>query len=191
MHNPALIVIDAQREYFDADSPLVIPTGPETLTRIASLVETCRQQGVPVIHVRHEEAAGGGVFEPGTDNVAIMPDVEPGPTEPVILKHLPGAFDNTDLAAVLQRLDARTVIISGFMTHMCCDTTARQAQARGFEVVFVSDATATRDLASPTSGALIPHQQVHEATLAAQADGFASIKETAGVASELRDGGDG
>ena len=64
------------------------------------------------------------------------------------------------------------------MTHMCCDTTAREAQARGFEVVFLTDGTATRDLDGP-SGRTVPHTLVHEATLAAQADGFSTLMDVA------------
>ena len=70
------------------------------------------------------------------------------------------------------------------MTHMCCDTTAREAQARGFDVVFLTDGTATRDLAGP-SGKTIPHEVVHETTLAAQADGFSRLADVAAVRAEL------
>ena len=74
------------------------------------------------------------------------------------------------------------------MTHMCCDTTAREAQARGFHVVFLTDGTATRDLVGP-SGRTIPHDVVHETTLAAQADGFCSLMDVAALQAELRAGG--
>jgi nicotinamidase-related amidase len=86
---------------------------------------------------------------------------------------------------MLAGLDAKTVAIAGFMTHMCCDTTAREAQARGFEVVFLTDGTATRDLTGP-SGGTIPHGVVHETTLAAQADGFSTLMDVASFRSELR-----
>jgi ureidoacrylate peracid hydrolase len=70
-------------------------------------------------------------------------------------------------------------VIGGFMTHMCCDSTARQAAERGLDVVFLSDGTATRDLA--LAGRTVPHRDVQAATLAAQADGFAQLAEVASV----------
>jgi nicotinamidase-related amidase len=185
MDKPALIVIDVQREYFDPDGPLRLPDGPVVLDRLVPLVNQCRDQHIPVIHIVHEEPAGSGVFEPGSTNVTIMPQVDPKAGEPRILKHLPGAFDNTNLDDVLRGLGTRTVIISGFMTHMCCDTTAREAQARGYDVVFLADGTATRDLEAP-SGRLVPHDQVQETILAAQADGFSVVRAVSDVADEIR-----
>jgi len=136
------------------------------------------------VHVQHHESPGAGVFEPGTRAVETMAEVAPREGEPVVVKHLPGAFDGTDLDRVLTDLGARTVVIGGFMTHMCCDTTARQAHARGFEVVFLSDGTATRDLQG-RNGRTIPHAAAHEATLAAQADGFSRLADVETVRGEL------
>lgn len=177
---PALVLIDVQREYFDPASPLVIPDGPAVLDRLAGLLGTARAAGVAIIHVRHEEAPGTGVFEPGSDNAAIVDQVAPAAGEPTILKHLPSAFDGTNLDTILEDIGTRTLVIGGFMTHMCCDSTARSAQARGFDVVFLADGTATRDLVAP-SGRTIPHDQVHEATLAAQADGFSDVRPVADI----------
>ena len=97
MERQALLLIDVQREYFDLASPLHIPDGPAVLDRLVVALAAARSAGLPVIHVRHEESGGIGVFEPGSPNVEIMADVAPLPGEPVVLKHLPGAFDATDL----------------------------------------------------------------------------------------------
>jgi nicotinamidase-related amidase len=178
-------MIDVQREYFDRDGPLWIPEGRNVLERLEELLGTARQTGVAVVHVQHHERPGAGVFEPGTPAVETMEQVAPQEGEPVIVKHLPGAFDGTTLAEILDGLEARSVVIGGFMTHMCCDTTSREAHARGLEVVFLTDGTATRDLAGP-DGRTIPHATVHAATLAAQADGFSRLADVASVRAELR-----
>jgi nicotinamidase-related amidase len=175
MEAPVLLLIDVQREYFDEGSSLRIPDGPTVLDQLGVLLDAARASGVPVVHVRHEEAPGNGVFEPGSENIAIMDRVAPAGDEPVVLKHLPGAFDETELAGILANLGARTVVIGGFMTHMCCDTTAREAAARGYAVAFLADGTATRDLEAP-GGRIISHRDVHETTLAAQADGFSAVQ---------------
>ncbi|MES0360330.1 MAG: isochorismatase family protein, partial [Anaerolineales bacterium] len=49
---------------------------------------------------------------------------------------------------------------SGVMTHLCCETTARSAFVRGFEVFFVIDGTATYN------------EDYHMATLLNLAHGF-------------------
>jgi nicotinamidase-related amidase len=115
-----------------------------------------------------------------------MPDVAPRHIEPVVTKHAPGAFTDTELRAVLTQQAARTVVIAGFMTHMCCDTTARQARARGMHVIFLTDGTATRNLT--LGDRTIDRADVQAATLAAQADGFSQLADVATVRAALADG---
>lgn len=184
MENPAVILIDVQREYFTRESPLWIPDGPAVLERLAGLLETARERGAGIVHVQHHEDASSPVFATGTPAVATMDELAPGPGEPLVEKHLPGAFDGTALDAILAELGTKTLVVGGFMTHMCCDTTAREAAARGFEVVFLTDGTATRDLEGP-GGDMIPHTVVHETTLAAQADGFSRLADVASVRKDL------
>jgi nicotinamidase-related amidase len=178
-------MIDLQREYFTRESSLWIPDGDVVLERLTALLADARENSVGIVHVQHHEDAGSEVFATGTPMVETMEAVAPATDEPLIVKHLPGSFDGTRLDEVLAGLDAKTVAIAGFMTHMCCDTTAREAQARGFEVVFLTDGTATRDLTGPNGGT-IPHGVVHETTLAAQADGFSTLMDVASFRSELR-----
>jgi nicotinamidase-related amidase len=184
VEKPVLLVIDVQREYFTPESPLRIPDGAAVLARLRGLLDDAREHGVGIVHVQHHEDASSPVFATGTPAVETMPEVAPAAGEPLIVKHLPGSFDGTSLDEVLAALGAKTVVIGGFMTHMCCDTTAREAQARGFDVVFLTDGTATRDLIGPT-GRTIPHEVVHETTLAAQADGFSTLRDVDSVRAEL------
>jgi nicotinamidase-related amidase len=176
----ALLMIDVQREYFAERSPLRIPDGPLVLGKLRTLVETCRETDLlPVIHIRHEEAPGAPVFAVDGPLVETMPEVAPRGVEPTIVKHSPGAFTKTELGAVLSQLNIGCLVIGGFMTHMCCDTTARQAQERGLDVVFLTDGTATRDLAYGDN--VVSHREVQEATLAAQADGFSTLSDVTAV----------
>ncbi|MHA1464558.1 MAG: isochorismatase family protein, partial [Candidatus Heimdallarchaeaceae archaeon] len=61
----------------------------------------------------------------------------------VIEKNQYSAFYETELENILKDNEIEQVIITGVMTHLCCETTARDAFMRGFEVFFVVDATAT------------------------------------------------
>jgi nicotinamidase-related amidase len=178
-----ILMIDVQREYFTEGGPLRIPDGPVVLAKLRQLVEAAREAHVPVIHVRHEEAPGAPVFSPDGPLVETMPDVEPRGLEPVVVKHSPGSFTNTELASALEQFGVRRLVIAGFMTHMCCDTTARQASERGLDVIFLTDGTATRDLT--VGDRVIPYPDVQAATLAAQADGFSTLADVASVRAQL------
>jgi nicotinamidase-related amidase len=174
-----LLLIDVQREYFDEGRPLRIPDGPLVLARLRHLVESAREAHMPIIHVRHEEAPGAAVFDPEGPFVETMPELVPRGFEPIVTKHSPGSFTNTELKDVLTQFGVRRLVIAGFMTHMCCDTTARQAAEQGLDVIFLTDGTATRDLALPDR--TVSHRDVQAATLAAQADGFSTLADVATV----------
>lgn len=180
---PALLVIDVQNEYFAPDGLWPLPDAEAALANIQRLIAAARAHGVPVVHITHESLdPRGPVFKPGSRNVAIREGIAVLPGERRIVKHFPGAFTQTPLEAYLRQAGVDTVIIAGFMTHMCCDTTTRQAQERFFSVLFASDATATRDL--KLNGATVPHRQVHETTLAVMTS-FAAVLSTGDILQKL------
>jgi nicotinamidase-related amidase len=145
--------------------------------RIAEINERARGCQSSIVH---EPAPGRTTFVPGSPALAIHDAVTPAAGEPVITKHLPGSFTNTALEAELRRLGVERVIISGFMTQMCCDTTTREAAHRGFKVTLLSDATAAMDVKGP-DGAVIPHDQVHRTHLGSLNGFLAEVKRTAEV----------
>ena len=89
------------------------------------------------------------------------------PRDLLIEKTLPGSFTDTPLEAWLRERGIDTVAIAGYMTHMCCDTTARQAFHRGFNVEFLSDATGTLPLSN--AGGQVTAEELQRSILAAQA----------------------
>ncbi|MGH7300064.1 MAG: cysteine hydrolase family protein [Candidatus Rokuibacteriota bacterium] len=181
MDKTALLIIDAQQEYFAPVGKMVLPDGPKAVTKIARALEWARARQVPVFHIVHESRRpGAATFVPGSPALAIHDAVAPTAGEPVITKHLPGSFTDTRLEADLRSLGIERVIVSGFMTQMCCDTTTREAAHRGFKVTLLSDATAAMDVKGP-DGTVIPHDQVHRTHLGSL-DGFlAEVKRTAEV----------
>jgi nicotinamidase-related amidase len=171
MGKTALLIIDAQQEYFAPIGKIVLPDGPRAVEQIALALRWARARGVPVFHIVHESRRPGAPsFVPGSPALAIHPAVTPEPGEPVIQKHLPGSFTNTPLEEELRKSGIERVIISGFMTQMCCDTTTREAAHRGFGVTLLSDATAAMSVKGP-DGVMIPHDVVHRTHLGGASTG--------------------
>ena len=112
LNRAALLMIDVQREYFAEGGPLRIPDGPMVLARLRDLLEDYREANMPIVHIRHEEAPGAPVFAADGKLIETMPEVVPRHIEPVVTKHSPGAFTQTELSAVLTQQAARTVATS-------------------------------------------------------------------------------
>ena len=181
MERSALLVIDAQQEYFFPLGKLPLPDGPAAVQRIAQLLRWARARGVPVFHIVHESRKpGAAIFAPGSPGLAIHPSVTPAPGEPVIQKHLPGSFTGTPLEEELRRRGIEQVIVSGFMTQMCCDTTTRQAAHLGFTATILSDATAAMSVTGP-DGVTIPHDVVHRTHLGSLSGFLADVKRSAEI----------
>lgn len=181
MDKTALLVIDAQQEYFAPIGKVVLPGGPAAVARIARVLEWARATRVPVFHIVHESRKpGAAIFAPGSPALAVHPEATPQAGEPVIQKHLPGSFTNTRLEAALRARGIERVIVSGFMTQMCCDTTAREAAHRGFAVTMLSDATAAMDVKGP-DGVVIPHDVVHRTHLGSLSGFLAEVRTSADV----------
>lgn len=165
MSTQALIVVDIQNEYFPAGKlPLV---GIEEATANAALViESARQKGHTVIHVRHEmPSAEAPIFTPNSKGVEINERVKPVDDETVIVKHYPNSFRNTPLKDILDNAGIKDITVIGAMSHMCVDATVRAAFDYGYDVTTVEDACATMDL--EFNDTQVPAVQVHATIMAA------------------------
>lgn len=161
----ALVLIDVQNDYFPPEGKRPLPDAYKALPQIHKLLDAARAKGIPVLHVVTEKLdRNAEQFRHGTPGVEIHGSIKVQPEELTILKHYPGSFTQTALEAYLRREQADTIIICGYQTQMCCDTTTRQASERGFKVWFASDATASRDMR--LRGEVIPHTDVHRTVLA-------------------------
>lgn len=94
----------------------------------------------------------------------------------LIEKNWPGSFSQTPLRPYLKENNIESLAICGYMTHMCCDSTARQAMHLGYEVEFISDATGTIDLSNYAGD--IKAKDLHNAILITQAAKFSRVMST-------------
>jgi len=171
----AVVMIDAQREYLDGRLPL---SGIEdALAEGARLLFAARAAGAPVIHVVHK-GRPGGLFDPQSPSFEIAPMVAAIEGEPRVEKALPNAFAGTDLKEKLEAGGRKSLIVAGFMTHMCVSSTVRAALDLGYGCTLVADACATRDLPDGSGGTLAA-AELHRAELAALADRFAVVVQSA------------
>lgn len=165
----ALLVIDMQGVFLDPGSHAFVPSAPTVLPRIVRLVGDFERAGRPVICTRHlnrPEEAGlmalwwGDIISPDDPLSGIVPELDGrGWT---LVKRRYDAFHGTDLEGILRREAVAQVVITGVMTHLCCETTARSAFMRDIAVFFAVDGTATYN------------EELHVGTLRALAHGFAT-----------------
>lgn len=163
--NRAVLVIDVQREYFDGALPITHPAGH--LDRILRVMDHASEQKIPVAVVRHHQAdPESPIFRLNSPMWQLHEEVQSRPRDILIDKQLPGSFTNTDLDSWLKSVGAEIVTITGYMTHMCCDTTARQAFHRGYQVEFLKDACGTLPVTNEAGS--VTAEQLQESILVAQ-----------------------
>jgi nicotinamidase-related amidase len=161
----ALLVIDVQDEYFTGLLPITHPHGH--LDNVLRSMDAARDAGVPIVVVQHTFTQPElPFFKRGTPGWELHPEVASRPRDHWIEKNLPGSFTGTGLEDWLRQGEVDTVTVAGYMTHMCCDTTARQAAHRGFRVEFLSDATGT--LPVKNSAGEVGAEELQRAILCAQ-----------------------
>jgi nicotinamidase-related amidase len=171
-----LLVIDVQEEYFSGKLPVTYP--PESLENILKAMDTAQDQEIPIIIVQHTATAENAeTFVKGSPGWELISEVSKRPYDHLVEKTLPGSFTGTDLESWLRESDIDSVTISGYMSQMCCDTTARQAFHRGFKVEFLSDATGTLKVSNYAGK--VTGEELHRAILVTQAMRFGEVLNTA------------
>jgi nicotinamidase-related amidase len=169
-----LLVVDMQVFFLDPASPTYTCGGTAIIPTVQRLVSAFRRAGRPVIftkHVHHPGDLDSGIMGwwwagkciEGSPESEIVAELAPASGEKVVLKHRYSAFYNTDLETVLRCLGAKDVVVSGVMTNLCCESTARDAYYRDHRVFFPADANGSVS------------EDLHLASLSSLAFGFAYV----------------
>jgi nicotinamidase-related amidase len=171
----ALLVIDVQNEYFSGKLPVTHPAN--SLENILRAMDAAHAASIPVVVIQHAAPQpDSAVFREGSREWELLPAVAARPRDVLIPKSLPGSFTGTDLERWLRERGVDTVVIAGYMTQMCCDTTSRQAAHLGLNVEFLSDATGT--LAFENEAGKVTAEELHRAILVTQQLQFARVMTT-------------
>lgn len=165
-----LIMIDCQNTY--VRGVMALEGVEAALDQAAELLDRARSAGIPIMHIQHD-AGAGSPYDLTDDIGAINERVAPREGEPVIVKTFPNSFVQTDLDERLKAGSAQNLLLAGFMTHMCVNSTARGAFNLGYAPTVVAGATATRAL--PGLGETVPAAALQAASLAAISDLFGVV----------------
>jgi isochorismate hydrolase len=167
----ALLVLDMQNYFLDRSSHAYVPSAKAIVPVINSLADNFISLNRPVIltrHINNTENAGrmadwwSDLINENDRSSEIIDELKNMKSN-VIGKCQYDAFYRTELEELLADQNIEQVVVCGVMTHLCCETTARSAFVRGFEVFFPIDATATYN------------RDFHKASLLNLAHGFAHV----------------
>ena len=141
MSRRALLVIDVQNEYVTGNLPIEYPDVNVSLANVGRAIDAANRHGVPVVVVQNVAPAASPLFARGSDGAELHEVVATRPRAHLIEKSMPSAFAGTDLAGWLAQHDIDTIVIAGYMTHNCDDSTVKHAVHAGLSVEFLADAT--------------------------------------------------
>jgi nicotinamidase-related amidase len=134
--NTALLVVDVQNgvveEAHERDA---------VVANVASLVEKARHEQIPVVWVQHSDEG----LPRGADSWQIVPELTPGPAEPLVHKSYGDSFEDTTLETVLSDLGVGRLFVVGAETDACIRSTVHGAHVRGYDTMLVGDAHTTGD----------------------------------------------
>jgi nicotinamidase-related amidase len=181
----ALLVIDMQEFFLDPGSPMFTCGGPAILSTVKEMIDAFRASGRPVIFTKHVHHPGNldsgimgwwwkGMCIEGSPESEIHRDIAPLAGEKVVSKHRYSAFYGTDLEIVLRCLGIEDLVVSGILTNLCCESTARDAYFRDFRVFIPADGTASIN------------EEMHLASLLNLAFGFAYVAGARSIISDLK-----
>lgn len=166
----ALLVIDVQNEYFSEKMKVTYPKN--SIENILKVMEYAKKKNMIIIIVQHTSISGD-TFIKNSKEWEINSKILEKPYDYIIEKNKPSSFYKTDLEEILKKENIECIVISGYMTQMCCDTTAREAFQKGYCVDFLSDGTGTIDVSNNVG--TISSKDLHNAALIAQSLGFSNV----------------
>jgi isochorismate hydrolase len=168
----ALLILDMQRFFHDNNSHAFLPSAKAIVVPIRQLADTFTKNNRPIIitkHINNQENAKmmdhwwRDILTKESRFSKIVSEIQNIQSTEIIEKSQYDAFYKTNLDALLQKHKVEQVIVTGVMTHLCCETTARSAFVHGYNIFFPIDGTATYN------------EEMHLASLTTLAHGFANI----------------
>jgi ureidoacrylate peracid hydrolase len=167
---PALLVIDVQNGFVSKGGSydelgMDIANYQSVVPRVSRLIELCRRFEIPIFYTqavreksgidlltrshkilpksREERIKRKPICIAGTWDAEIVKEVSPAPQDHVVIKRRDSAFHDTEIDVWLQSLGVDTILFCGIDTSICVEASFREAFNQGYDIILVSDATAS------------------------------------------------
>jgi isochorismate hydrolase len=180
-----LLIIDMQHFFLDPRSHAYIPAATTIVPNIKKLLYAYREARLPIIFTRHalmeDEKPGimgkwwNDVIKNEDPQSEIISELLPLENEIILRKTRYSAFFGTELEDILTIKMAKSIVICGVATHLCCETTSREAFIKDFEVYFVVDSTAAQ------------REELHVSSLRTLSNGFAVPITTSAIIKKIQE----
>ncbi|HZL21924.1 MAG TPA: cysteine hydrolase, partial [Nitrososphaeraceae archaeon] len=168
--HPALLVIDVQNGFMSNGGSydllgMKILNYQQIIPKLKDLITICRRHNVPVFYTqavretsgidlltrthkilpkaREERIKKRPICVRGTWDAKIVDEVKPTNKDHVVIKRRDSAFQDTETEVWLNSLQVNTLIFCGIDTSICVETSLRDGFNRGYDVILISDATAS------------------------------------------------
>src|SRR6476660_9462780 len=166
---PALIVVDMQNGFVAKGGSydrigMNTPLYREIIPKLKDVIEFCRTMEIPVFYTEAvKESSGIDVLTRvhnilpksrqerlkvpicirGTWDGVTIDELKPKENDPVVIKRRDSAFQDTELRVWLQSLGINLLVFTGIDTSICVETSLRDGFNIGYDVMIISDATAS------------------------------------------------
>jgi len=175
MHS-ALILIDVQKDY-EAGGALEVSNFIPVAENISKLLAWARAGNADIFHVRHISAdSQSDAFAPDSPGIDFASGFEPLDGEHAFTKSMPSCFVADGFAEALTQGCYDQIIVCGFSSFLCCDSTTRDAYHRGYNVIFVEDAIGEFSFNGMTE------EELHAYACAVMGLEFAQVLKTRNIA---------
>ncbi len=171
--NPALVVIDVQNGFISKGGSydllgMNILNYQRVIPRISRLINICREVSIPIFYtqavreqsgidlltrshkilpeLREERIQKRPICVRGTWDADIVDDIKPSSNDHIVIKRRDSAFQDTEIRVWLESLGVDTLIFCGIDTSICVEASLRDAFNNGYDVVLISDATASGNM---------------------------------------------
>ncbi|CAI0714589.1 isochorismatase family protein [Serratia ficaria] len=157
-HRAAILVIDMQHDFLDADAPIPCSGGLDIVESLHMLLDFARGEGISVIYTQEAHRTSRVDFGreldygetlhclEGTQGVDIIPQLCPQNGDLVLIKRRYSAFFATDLDLLLRGLGVDTLVLTGVATDVCVRATAQDAMQLDYHVVVPRECVAGTNL---------------------------------------------
>jgi ureidoacrylate peracid hydrolase len=168
--NPALVVIDVQNGFVSKGGSydqlgIDVSRYRQAISKMAELIALCRSAGIPIFYTqavreksgidlltnthkilpksREERIRKKPICVRGTWDAEIVDELKPSPEDHIVIKRRDSAFQDTEVGVWLKSIGVDILVFCGIDTSICVETSLRDAFNNGYDVILISDATAS------------------------------------------------